>query len=163
MLLKLFAVKRKEVVARKKCFACFGEIFGGIGHCVGALGGIGLAISVPAFDSLVEICSLGMIIGSDNVGMLKREHAIVVGMRQFVKHKVWHAIGFSRKCQDVCKLHAFFHGRIAAMAAQPTSSRVVFCLGWNARIFSRKPERNVAQRRHRIGRHHAYDFGQLFL
>ena len=85
----------------------------------------------------------------------------MIGMGQFVQNEVGHPSLIDVKNPNIREFHAAGHLWIPIVFAQPTRIGMIFSRGARFGIFSREPERNFFQFRHRRNGNNAFDFLQL--
>ena len=105
------------------------------------------ACGVFSLDALVALAGLGGFVGRGDFGVGKsaRQHAVVIGVGQFMQRKIGHAPGLGFEVRDVGEFDAVHHGGVAAVVAQPSRTRMILGPSALARVGAGEPEGDLAQ------------------
>ena len=100
-----------------------------------------------ALNALVALAGLGGFVGGGNfgVGESTGQHAVVIGVGQFMQREIGHSPCLGFEVRNVGEFDAVDHGGIPAVVAQPSGTRVVLGPSAFAVIGAGEPEGDLAQ------------------
>ena len=85
----------------------------------------------------------------------------MIAVGEFMQDKIGHPSRLGLEITHVSDLHALGHRRITSVVTQPARAGMIFRSGLYPGIRGRKPQRDLAQLRHRRSRNHANYLLQL--